>query len=400
MKRLIVFIISICLLGLATSARAGDPLLKTLQNKGVINEEEASALMAEQEKEKRSILPKALEGLSIGGVAYIDYSAGTKGGESFNEFSLKRGYLNIKKDITTWLKTRITPDVTLIEKKVKVGSEEGDNPQKGDISLRMKYYYVDLLLQDYGLLTDNDLRAGLAQIPWLDFQEAINIYRLQGTMFQERFGNFNSADVGLGLLGNFGGKLSKDLQETVGYPSPYSGRYGSYHVGVYNGGGYHATEDNQNKVIEGRISLRPIPDVIPGLQLTYFGLSGKGNKITNPEWRNNAAFISYQNRLIVLTGEYVQAKGNQKGDDTKDRSGYSIFGDFRLPGYEKMAVMARYDVWDPDTDSGNNKQDLFIGGISYKIYSNNYVLVAYERSHDDAKTEDDKKGQVVFQVSF
>ncbi|MBI5407530.1 MAG: hypothetical protein HZA18_07550 [Nitrospirae bacterium] len=395
MKRVIVFMIGIALLGLTGTVWAGDTLLKTLQNKGVITEEEASTIAAEQEKERKSVLPKALEGLSVGGVAFIDYSAGTTGknGTDFNKFSLTRGYINVKKDITPWLKARVTPDVTQIT--------AAANSQKGDLELRMKYYYVDFLMPGYGLLTDNDLRVGLAQMPWLDFQETINIYRMQGVMFQERFGNFDAGDHGAGLIGNLGGKLNKELQEQVGYATPYNGRYGSYHIGVYNGAGYHATEDNQNKMIEGRITIRPLPDATPGLQVTYLGISGKGNKAANPDWRNNSAFISYQNRVVVLTGEYVRAKGNQKGDDEKDKTGYSIFGDFRLPFYEGLAIMARYDVWDPDTDAFNDKEKLTIGGVSYRVLGNNYLLVAYEqRQYDKSGDKDDKKGQVVLQVNF
>ena len=395
MKRVTVFMMGIVLLGLTGTVWAGDTLLKTLQNKGVLTEEEASAIMTEQEKERKSVLPKALEGLSVGGVAFIDYSAGTTGknGTDFNKFSLTRGYINIKKDITPWLKARVTPDVTQIT--------DAANSQKGDLELRMKYYYVDFLIPGYGLLTDNDLRVGLAQMPWIDFQETINIYRMQGVMFQESFKNFDSSDLGVGLIGNLGGKLNKELQEQVGYATPYNGRYGSYHIGVYNGAGYHATEDNQNKIIERRITIRPLPDATPGLQVTYLGISGKGNKAATPDWSNNSAFISYQNRQIVLTGEYALAKGNQKGDDEKDKTGYSIFGDFRLPFCEGLAIMARYDVWDPDTDASNDKEKLTIGGVSYRVLGNNYLLVAYEqRQYDKPGDKDDKKGQVVFQINF
>lgn len=395
MKKIIIFVVGLYMLGLNSFVWAGDKLIKTLKEKGVITEEEASTIMTEAAAEKKSVLPKGLEGISIGGVAYVDYSAGTtnKDGTDYNKFSLTRGYINIKKDVNPWLKVAVTPDVTLITSTT--------NSQKGDLELRLKYYYADFLLPAYGLFTDNILRAGLAHMPWLSFQESTNIYRMQGSMFQERFGNFNSADLGVGLIGNFGGKVSKEMQERIGYSSPYNGMYGSYHIGIYNGGGYHATEDNQNKVIEGRVTVRPVPDTIPGLQLTYFGLSGKGNKSTNPDWNSHTAFVSYQNSDVVLTGEYVRAKGNQKGDDEKDKSGYSVFGDYRLPFNESVAVMARYDVWDPDTDKSNDREKLTIVGVSYKLYEKNHLLAAYEqKQYDAAGAEDDKKGQVVYQISY
>ncbi|MDD5434324.1 MAG: hypothetical protein PH343_02720 [Nitrospira sp.] len=394
MKRIIIILMGMYLISLAAPVWAGESLLKTLQKKGVINEDEYSSILADQMKENKSLLPKALEGLSIGGVAYLDYSIGTKDGNGtdYNKFSLTRGYINIKKDVNPWLKLRITPDVTQIT---------STNSQKGDMELRMKYYYADFLLPDSEIFTDNVLRAGLEPIPWIDFLENINTYRMQGSQFQERFGNINSADFGIGLLGNFGGKLSKESQDVVGYSTPYSGKYGGYYIGVYNGGGYNAVEENTDKVIEGRITLRPMPNLIPGLQLSYFGLSGKGNKDTNPNWNTHTLFLSLQNRHAVLTGEYVQAKGNQKGEDQNDKKGYSIFADINVPSYSNLAVMLRYDVWDPNTNSSKDEEQLFIGGVRYKLYNNNYLLAAYElRHYDDPAKMDDQKEQIVYQLSF
>ncbi|OGW04626.1 MAG: hypothetical protein A2Z59_10210 [Nitrospinae bacterium RIFCSPLOWO2_02_39_17] len=376
----------------SVNAEIKDPLLQKLVEKGTITMEEAEDIAGKSKAE----LPKGLQGISIGGLAYLDYSAGTTGHveTNYNKFSITRGYINIKKDITPWFKARVTSDITQIT--------NTSNSQRGDIELRLKYYYIDILTSDdFGMLSDNDLRIGVSQTPWLDFQQSINIYRMQGSMFQERFKNFNSADMGIGLLGNFGGKLSKELQENVGYHTPYSGRYGSYHIGIYNGGGYYAAEDNQNKVVEGRITLRPLPDLIPGLQLSYLGVSGKGNKSTDPEWTNNSGLLSCQNRYIVLTGEYTQAKGQQDGSDEKKKRGYSVFGNLKIPLYDRVAIMGRYDVWDPDTDSSNDTQNLLITGLSYKVHDNNYLLIVYEQLHyENAGYKDDKKGQVVFQVSF
>lgn len=388
MKRVIVVVMGIVLLGLTGAAWAGDTLLQTLKNKGVLTEEEVAAILIEQEAEGKSGLPKALKGLSVGGQAYIEYSTGSKNhdGTDFNKFSLTRGYVNIRKEINPWLKIRVTPDITQLA--------------NGDFELRMKYYYADILLKDYSFLTGNDLRLGLAQIPYIEFQEGINIYRLQGTMFQERFGNFNSADVGIGLLGDFGGKLSRELQESVGYSTPYVGRYGGYHIGLYNGGGYHANEENQNKVLEWRFTLRPAPDSTPGLQMTLFGLTGKGNTAASPQWQSNTLLLSYQNRYTVLTGEYFQGKGRQDGANENDNKGYSVFGDFKLAVYDRISLMLRYDVVDPDTDAGDDEETLFIGGIGTKITANNSVLLAYEQRHKDLTQDDDKKGQIVFQINF
>ena len=76
-------------------------------------------------------------------------------------------------------------------------------------------------------------------------------------------------------------------------------------------------------------------------------------------------------------------------------------GDFKLPMYDKISLIARYDVWDPDTDSSNDKEAMTMGGVSYKISGNNYILADYEqRQYDKAGYKNDKKGQVVYQINF
>ena len=55
MKRVIVFMMGIALLWLTGTVWAGDTLLKALQNKGVITEEEASTV-AQQSRKRRGSL--------------------------------------------------------------------------------------------------------------------------------------------------------------------------------------------------------------------------------------------------------------------------------------------------------------------------------------------------------
>ncbi len=374
------------------SAEVKDPLLQKLIDKGTLTKEEAEDIQSRTKLE----LPKPLQGLSIGGLAYFEYSFGETGhnNTNFNKFALNRGYINIKKDITPWMRARVTPDITQLS--------------SGDMELRMKYYYADFLPPDLGPATGTAVRVGQGHTPWLDFEESINIYRMQGTMFQERAGLFSSSDFGVGVLGNIGGSLTKEQQESVGYATPYSGRYGSYHVGVYNGGGYNKAENNTNKPLEGRLTVRPLPDMIPGLQVSYFGVTGKGNSTDKPDWKVSTGFLSYQNRYLVLTGAYTSAKGDSAGSeiDPRDKKGYSVFGDLRLPVYEKVSVFARHDNFDPDTKVTNNRQMWTMAGAGYRITGANYLVVAYERMHEQkglaaaGKLNDDNKGQVILQLSF
>ncbi|MBW2216411.1 MAG: hypothetical protein JRF34_04370, partial [Deltaproteobacteria bacterium] len=336
-------------------------LLEKLIEKGIITREEAEEIKEEEQKaeeqrqekivkaveEKELAIPKALKGLKVGMLAYIDYSYGDEpesnnGESSLNRFKLTRGYLTVEKEILPWFHTRITLDT------------HEDNEE--DWKMRLKYLYAELRPPDLGFLTNMKSEIGMGHMPWLDFEEHINPYRCQGTMAIERAGTFNSADLGVSLRGNFAGRLEQAEEITGNHH--YDGRYGGWHLGVYNGPGYHETEENTNKVIEGRLTLRPLPDVIPGLKLSYFGLYGEGDNDTNPageypDYEVNLGMLSYQNPWLIMTGQYFLTKGNSKGSwfdaqgDALDTKGYSMFGSVKLPILDrKLSLLARYDHFD------------------------------------------------------
>lgn len=418
--KLVAVLLVFILTALAGPAKAADPLLEKLKEKGVLTKEEAAQI--EKEAEKKEVkLPKGLEGISIGVLAYIDYSNGTtltNGRQSsYNQFALTRGYINITKQVTPWFLVRITPD--LFQETTGL-----DVKASGSNVLRFKYYYAGFELPDFYLLTNNKSELGMGHMAWLDFEEHINPYRAQGTMFQERFDMFNSSDVGLGIMGYFGGKMDEEYQKKV---SKYNaGKYGSYHVGIYNGGGYHAKENNNDKVLEYRVTVRPLPAELPGLQLSYFGVSGKGNSSTftgsnAPDWKVNTLFLSYEAKMFTVTAQAIRNKGNQKGtyvktgaNDALTESGYSFFGFVRIPGLEKLRAFARYDYFDPNVDVDENAAKLFMGGMSYDVYKSSMAILDYERIAYERNYPWNSKGyagvsnpdtyedriQLVYQISF
>ena len=408
-----------------------DPLIELLIRKGVITEQEAKELEKEagelekqrQEKivkeikDKELAVPKGLKGVKVGMLGYVDYSYGKEpqpnDDEShLNRFKVTRSYLTVKKEILPYLHARVTLD-----------AHQDDT---GDFKVRLKYYYAELRPPDFGFLTQMKSEVGMGHGPWLDFEEHINPYRCQGTMAIERAGTFNSADMGISLRGYFDGKL-EDAEEKTG-SHYYDGHYGSWHVGVYNGPGYHASEKNNNKVIEGRFTLRPLPDVIPGLMLTYLGYFGEGNDDTNspgeyPDYEVNLGMLSYQNPWLILTGQYYVPKGNMKGTwvdaqgNALDTMGYSIFSNIKLPVLDnKLSLFGRYDHFDQDDDgviASDAYYDLYNVGLAYDIFKGNLILLAYETTNygDDAGKRgkipvpnnnlgDDYRVQAVLQIKF
>jgi opacity protein-like surface antigen len=340
-------------------------------------------------------LPKGIKDLEVGGLWYLSYQNGQKGGTDFNQFTGKRGYIHIKKKLADWLETRITPDIT--------------QDDTGDWKVRLKYIYAHFKMQSAGFITKPSIEFGLAHMPWLDFEEHVNFYRLQDTMFAERNDNFNSADFGAMFGALLGGEMSADYQKKVN--KYYPGRYGSFQVGVYNGGGYHAKEKNENKTVEGRLTVRPAPDVIPGLQFSYFGIFGKGNvaetdDVTAPDWRLNLGMLSYEHEYVTLAAQYLVSTGNQSGKsadqegDALDQNGFSVFGEFKLHEY-KSSIIGRFDRYDPNKGVDNDKNDRLIFGYAYHLPMHSMVLVDFERlSFEDDAKDSDWRFQTTVQIEY
>ena len=419
----VLFVCLCCLLvfaGVAAAADITNPILKKLVEKGILTREEAISVMQDMEREAAEkdknveqkieqkasgVTPaedrdlgkivKALSGFKFGGLWYLSYQNGetadTTGGEGFSRFAIKRGYLTVEKEFLPWFKGRITTDVTTVT--------DPTSNLDGSLSVRIKYLYGQFNAPDIAFLTKPYVEFGVVHMPWLDFEEHTNYYRCQDTMFIERNGIFNSADIGVTFTSLLGGFVNEDYQKNVN--SAYPGRYGSMSFGIYNGGGYAAAEKNENKALEGRLTVRPLPDIIPGLQFSYFGITGKGNKDTNPDWTANLGFASFEHEYVVLTGQYFWGEGNQKGDDENNKRGHSFFTE--LKPHKKFSVIGRFDHFDPNKDVKDDENNRYIAGIAYHIdkQHKNMVLLDYDTAdYKQAGKSDDKRVQATLQVAF
>ena len=309
---------------------------------------------------------QAIRGISISGQWFLMYQRGDLDGEQFNEFGLKRGYITIKKRFSSLFAGRITPDISV--------DREGDG--RGDLELRLKYCYLQYTLPDLPLLTHPYIEFGLVHRPWLDFEEHINNYRVQGTMYLERIGIMNSADYGLTLIALLGGTL--DHADAGLYP----GRYGSLALGIYNGGGYHAIEENAKKSFEGRLTIRPLPEFFPGLQFSYSWALGHGNTAAAPEWDFNALFLSAEHRRFVLTAMAFEGNGASSGTllDASGRpvhqAGRSAFAEFYFVS-RTLSLFGRID----HIRRGGGQRRRFIAGLSYHFLGQCKMLIDIDHEY-------------------
>lgn len=456
-KLVLVFLVVVMFCGVTLFSQELDPLLQLLVDKKVLTNSEAQSVQKEYDQKKKtsteetkkaiddatSPLKKtadALKGLKIGGTYFLTYQNGTSfssseedGLKSYNKFVLKRTYFDVKKEIKPYLEVRFTPDLY--------------QESTGNYNLRMKYLYADFKWKGNSTFSSPHLEVGLVHTPYLDFEESMNGYRMQDGMAIDRFGLISSADSGMMFGTNFGPSLPKSYQDEVN--KSYPGKWGSFAIGIYNGGGYSSPENNANKVVMSRLSFRPFPSVIPGFQFTYFGGRGKGNlaptnydkagdfynKRIYPKFAIDLYMLSYQHSYFTLYGLYFNTTGNISGKNYYtpsdyvpnsvnysdifkgyDEKGYSYFAEVKLGGAKKWRLIGRYDYLDPDKkgilDLKDNEdvQKRTIFGIAYKLFNDNTLLLDYEKlSHtkpysniNKGKTTmpDEERLQFTLQIKF
>lgn len=287
--------------------------------------------------------------VTVSGVAYTGFVYQLKDtANHVNGFDVNRAYINVLGRFSGGINTRITADIY---------RQAGD----GSLRYRLKYAYVAYTPQGSKLT----YKLGQIHTPFLDWEEALWDYRMQGQMAMERGdlvaprSYLSSSDFGFGVDGKWGAdKINMQ-------------------VGLYNGENYNGGAGDQRKDLMGRVSVRVMDtddsSRVGGLRVTAYGHYGKPT--SGGKRRRLLGMVSYRSKQITLAAEYAATTDSVFAPAVPEVSGgvTSIFGVYRLPD-SKVAVLARVDLIDPNTNTGNNRQTRFIGGASYQLSPNLRVL--------------------------
>jgi len=294
--------------------------------------------------------------IRVGVLSYVQYDAELKNREGFNAFDLTRGYLNINGQLSKNVRFRLTPDIR----------RAADSSLAGTLVFRVKYAFLEL---DNVKSARSWVRFGAHQTPWLDFEESINRYRVQGTMFSEREGLIpGSSDFG------------------VGYFTPV-GKYVDLQTGVYNGEGYAQTDVNKYKSVQARLTLRPFAGrgIANGLRLS--GFYNAGWYAANRPRNLGIVMGSFEHTKLVATLQYLKATENPNAVAPRDidRNGASGFVEIRQ-GPQGWAALVRVDHLDPDESlASNSLRRVIAGGAYWFVWPRSRVglVVTNEQVHYD-----------------
>ncbi len=299
--------------------------------------------------------------IAVTGVVYAQYQY-TDAPVHTNNFDVTRAYVNVLGRFANGISTRVTTDLYRLAP---------DN----SVQIRLKYAFAAWTPTGSSLT----YKLGMMQTPFVDYEETLWDYRMQGTIAVDRNGALTSSDIGFGV----DGKWNNDQ---------VNGQ-----IAVVNGEGYSGGTGDFHKDLEARVSVRlkPSNDAsrVGGLRVTgYAGVGKYGPAFAGNDRNRFLGQVSYRSQQFTLAGEFVSRK-----DSTQTGSIISAFGVYHLTG-GKVAVIGRVDLVDPDKNVANNKNTRIIGGVSYQLSPNVRLLADLDRlSFENGATA---TNQMLLQAQF
>jgi hypothetical protein len=303
--------------------------------------------------------------LRVGGVVYSQYQyLLSDSADHASQFDVTRAYLNVLGSFPAGITTRVTADI--------------HRDDTGSLGYRLKYAYFQWQPEGSPVA----LRFGELTTPWLDWEEGLWGYRMQGPMLLDRAGYLTSSDIGASAEGSWRKQLLN----------------GS--LAVVNGEGYGSPPDGRFQDVEARASLRLLAtddeSSRGGLRLTGYGHVGKAaDGFARDRW---IGMLSYKSKLATLAGEYAWLRS--AGHDGR---GLSTYGVLNVPD-TRLAFVARLDRLDPDRTAADDAVTRFIGGVSYALSPNVRLLADAETNHyqGGAPTPelDRSRNRLLFQTEF
>ncbi len=281
--------------------------------------------------------------VSVGGVIYGQYLFRSSDSLHLNGFDITRAYLNVTGRFTGGVGFRVTSDVYRIA--------------DSSLALRLKYAFVTYT-PEHSPLT---FKAGLIHTPFIDWEEAMWNYRMQGSMAMDRNKYLTSADFGAGVDGSFD-----------------HDRF-NFQAGAYNGEGYAGGLGDRYKDVEARASFRLLAtddgSRVGGLRVTAY--AGVGAPTGGGRRNRFLGMLSYRSNDITVAAEYGLTQDSSKAAPSALKKGsvMSAYAVLHVPN-TRFSVLGRVDLVDPNTASSANTDKLTrtIVGIAYQVSPNLRLL--------------------------
>jgi hypothetical protein len=328
---------------------------------------EAALLQQQTDASRKSFFLTAARQMSLTGYTQVRYQYFEEAGKH-SSFDIRRARLDLKGSVTPIFAYRLQVDFAGVPKMIDA--------------------YGEIKLADYFSIT-----AGQFKIPFsmenltssnklelIDRSQVVEALVARG---KDVIGNQNGRDIGVQIGGTF--LKSKGLPVV------------EYRIGVFNGSGINVADTaNHAKDISGRLILSPIKG------LSFGGDFYKGwDKAIKPDVaglsqtrKRFGLEASYVTTKISLRGEYIEGR-----DGKNKRSGYyAQAGYYVIP--LKLQVLAKYDVYDPNTAVSKNISTYYVFGANYNFTSWSRIQVFYTIRREEGTEVKNNYLALQYQIGF
>jgi phosphate-selective porin len=341
-------------------AQQNEDLLNLLIKKGVLSQQEADSIRADQaikaqaKKDKENVhgITIGSRALQFSGLVQVRYQ-GFEQSSVNNAFDLHRVRLDVRGDVTDkWSYDIYT---------------EFSGPGVKLVDAWTSYKFGDFLKFQGGQFKIPFSLESLIADSQLEFIDRSQVVEALVSRSKDVIGNSNGRDIGIQVGGSF-------IKPGDFYLFDYS-------LGVFNGAGYDVTTDNNNhKDIGGRLSVHPIKNLSISANF-YNGIGFYGTPAKNQTRNRGGVDARY-----VLGPLSLQAEYDKGTDGTIKRDGY--YGQaafFVVP--KKLQLAAKYDNYDPNKLITTDRTQIYTGGVNYFFSEWTKITVDYLARHEEAATQ-------------
>ncbi len=327
--------------------------------------------------------------LKFNGTHYIGInSKNMKEGDGTTNFEMRRNYFQVKAYVLDDPKSyfRVTLDATYTNDK------QADGEGHADVYVKYAYLYLDNILPSTGM------EFGMVHRPWIDYEEH------QGWWMRSLAKVFVEAGEASHLTN------SADLGVTFKTKTPYF----TSEFGIFNGEGYHGTNDNHGDNDEelgdglsaewrttiaflgnGEKKRKPLKESY--LDASFFGQYNMDNSRNADTSGKMADYVWYGFHAVynmpsfLVAAQYVSSENNlEKADDSSwNGKGYSINGTYRFGTKKQYSIIARYDKWENEdilTSLIDSSEENLIYGLAWQ-QNKNFKWLLSGQSYDIKETD-------------
>ncbi len=299
---------------------------------------------------------------------------------NYHQFQISRGYIGFESEVSSFLKSRVTLDVAQLQQIAKAGrlsygQAEYSNFNGTRLSV-LKYAYIEISHPRKFPMT---LRFGQTETPWHSVSDNYENARFIKPNIIEHLFMQASADLGLSVSLKLYKKIDIEL-------------------GIFNGEGYHQTENNRYKDAITRISYLPFfkkHEALQCLSFTGYAQYGMVNTESVRHRLGSGIFYKYNknrcdNPNDDLFATWVMYFVGKDGIDPVQttRQGYNIGARFSF--LWNIFIMGSYDAFDINSSGSNDSFTSHFAAIGYHLspyfrFAFAYQNQQFENARDIAK---------------